>query len=73
MIMKHILLALRHWHYSAPSFRPRRLGGGMSNEFPPVRPYVPAPTTEPGFRIAHALEFIAAQLAQINAKMDRKS
>jgi hypothetical protein len=27
---------------------------------------------DPGLRIAHALEFIAAQLAQINAKMDRK-
>jgi hypothetical protein len=45
----------------------------MPNEFPPVKPYVPALTTEPSFRIAHALEFIAAQLAQINAKMDRSS
>jgi hypothetical protein len=32
----------------------------MPNEFPPVKPYVPALTTEPSFRIAHALEFIAA-------------
>jgi hypothetical protein len=43
----------------------------MPNEFPPAKPYVPALTTEPSFRIAHALEFIAAQLAQINAKMGR--
>jgi hypothetical protein len=41
----------------------------MSNELPPVKPYIPAQTTEPSFRIAHALEFIAAQLAQINAKL----
>jgi hypothetical protein len=39
---------------------------------PARRAVHPAKTTEPGFRIAHALEFIAAQLAQINAKVDRK-
>jgi hypothetical protein len=45
----------------------------LMSETPPAKPYVPAPTGDPGLRIAHALEFIAAQLAQINAKMDRKS
>jgi hypothetical protein len=43
----------------------------MSAELPPVKPYIPAPTGDSGQRIAHALEFIAAQLAYINAKMDR--
>jgi hypothetical protein len=45
-----------------------------AKEFPPVKPYIPINTTgDPGLRIAHALEFIAAQLAYINAKMDRKA
>lgn len=45
----------------------------MSDQMPPVKPYIPAQTTNAGDRIAHALEFIAAQLAHINAKMDRKA
>jgi hypothetical protein len=43
----------------------------MSSEFPLVKPYVPVQTGDSGHRIAHALEFIATQLAYINAKMDR--
>jgi hypothetical protein len=38
----------------------------------PVQPYIPVNTADSGLRIAHALEFIAAQLAEINAKMDKK-
>jgi hypothetical protein len=42
-----------------------------AKEFPIVKPYIPVQTGDSGLRIAHALEFIAAQLAYINAKMDR--
>ena len=34
-------------------------------------PYQPVPTADSGLRIAHALEYIAAQLGAINAKLDR--
>jgi len=43
----------------------------MSDQFPAVKPYIPVQTGDSGLRIAHALEFIAAQFAFINAKMDR--
>jgi len=40
-------------------------------KMPPFKPYAPAPTTDSALRIAHAMEHIAAQLSEINAKLDR--
>jgi len=34
-------------------------------------PYTPVNTADSALRIAHALEYIAAQVGQINAKLDR--
>lgn len=34
-------------------------------------PYQPVNVADSGLRVAHALEYIAAQLGQINAKLDR--
>lgn len=34
-------------------------------------PYQPVHVADAGLRIAHAMEYIAAQLGQINAKLDR--
>lgn len=41
----------------------------MSEQNPTGRPYSPALTGDSGQRIAHALEYIAARLGEINAKL----
>jgi hypothetical protein len=56
----------------AAMLAPSQMEVAMAEQnFPVVQPYIPAQTGDFGLRIAHALEFIAAQLAYINAKMDR--